>query len=1098
MIRAELSAMPGATEAGTPGSGAVDGSDASGAGSGVIAGFVHGATAPDSAWVLVVAARLLENPTAWQIATVQADGAYRATNLEEGTYYVMAGSAGHQPQFYREAYDLASAAPLFISPDLVMEGIDFFLQPLEIGSGVLSGVVFAGDGAARLAQAQVVAYPIDQPYRQEMTATDADGNYRFEQLFAGRYVVEAWADGYFRQYYDGVESFEQATPVVVADGAAATSIDFTLQRSGSISGRVVTPAGEPIAGASIFVQRAFTPNPDSAYVDPIVSAETNESGEYTVSSLSPGSYYVLAQAYGQWFAVFAWYDGATRFEDATPVAVDYGADTPGIDFVLDPVGQTGRIAGRVTTADGEPATQAYLRLEPYDDIPIYLSAYARVDTDGSYVFENVPVGRYRVALDFWNDVFYTSIWYDGVYLREEATPVEVIEDETTAGIDFTLPRADGVISGRILDTDGNPIAGASVFASPGSYIYPMDIGFGVGYGMTDADGAYTITGLIDGEYFVWTSTCFFWQCVERWWPDAASPAEADPVVLQDGVSNPLAVDLTLPLTQGTASLGGTVQDSNGQPLAGAMVTIAWNSAWTDPAEPGGSNPGPDGTTRPGDPGIPDSTIWYAEHVAYTDSLGAYLFPHLPTGTFTLSASYWEDGGYGIQWYDGVDTPQEATPIELNDGDALTGIDFTLEILPTSGTLAGTVVFNDGTAAGGAYIEASPYYWDYAAWAINPVSYYTLASDNGAFELTGLPNGTYFINVFAQGGRLLESVIPGELSRLVVEIKGGATAVIEVELLRVDEGDGRITGRVASEDSVGLSFAIVQAMVDDDPKRVYTALAGADGRYELTGLPDGDFIVWSFAPYHALEYYDDTYEPSDATRLDIRNGAAISGIDFDLSPIYYRGVQEDGAPVAGTASYLFGRVSDMDGGAISGATVYAMNEAGEVLSSVRTHPDGMYEIAGIAPGVGVRLMATYPGYVSRFHDGATSLDAAADLSLAAGRYEINFALIAGTSVGTEPDPELPSGVALRGNYPNPFNPETQIAFTLAEPMAVSVTIFDALGRRVTELYSGALPAGEQQLRWDATGAAGESMPSGLYFYRVSAEGVSKTGKMTLLR
>jgi flagellar hook assembly protein FlgD len=95
-------------------------------------------------------------------------------------------------------------------------------------------------------------------------------------------------------------------------------------------------------------------------------------------------------------------------------------------------------------------------------------------------------------------------------------------------------------------------------------------------------------------------------------------------------------------------------------------------------------------------------------------------------------------------------------------------------------------------------------------------------------------------------------------------------------------------------------------------------------------------------------------------------------------------------------------------------------------------------------------------------------------------------------------DLPSGIVLSGNYPNPFERETQIAFTLSAPMDVAVTVYDALGRRVTELYSGALSAGEHQLPWDASTATGQTVTSGVYFYRVTAGRSAQTGRMLVVR
>lgn len=98
----------------------------------------------------------------------------------------------------------------------------------------------------------------------------------------------------------------------------------------------------------------------------------------------------------------------------------------------------------------------------------------------------------------------------------------------------------------------------------------------------------------------------------------------------------------------------------------------------------------------------------------------------------------------------------------------------------------------------------------------------------------------------------------------------------------------------------------------------------------------------------------------------------------------------------------------------------------------------------------------------------------------------------TSVGHE-EREQAVSLELHGNYPNPFNPATNIAFTLREPADTRVEVFDLQGRLVTVLADGFLQGGRHVLRFDAAGLA-----SGLYIYRVRSGGIIGTGKMMLIR
>jgi hypothetical protein len=71
-----------------------------------------------------------------------------------------------------------------------------------------------------------------------------------------------------------------------------------------------------------------------------------------------------------------------------------------------------------------------------------------------------------------------------------------------------------------------------------------------------------------------------------------------------------------------------------------------------------------------------------------------------------------------------------------------------------------------------------------------------------------------------------------------------------------------------------------------------------------------------------------------------------------------------------------------------------------------------------------------------------------------------------------------------NYPNPFNPSTNITFNLKESSFVAVKIYDLSGRLVQTLASGQMSAGKQQLLWDTQATNGSSLASGVYLVQLS--------------
>ena len=104
-------------------------------------------------------------------------------------------------------------------------------------------------------------------------------------------------------------------------------------------------------------------------------------------------------------------------------------------------------------------------------------------------------------------------------------------------------------------------------------------------------------------------------------------------------------------------------------------------------------------------------------------------------------------------------------------------------------------------------------------------------------------------------------------------------------------------------------------------------------------------------------------------------------------------------------------------------------------------------------------------------------------------------LAEVDVAIEEEPgELPSGFSLAKNYPNPFNASTTIHFKVPSEAQVRLTVFDAIGRKVSVLTDRVYPPGEYDLNWNANNFA-----SGVYFYRMESEGkLIDMQKMTLLK
>ena len=89
--------------------------------------------------------------------------------------------------------------------------------------------------------------------------------------------------------------------------------------------------------------------------------------------------------------------------------------------------------------------------------------------------------------------------------------------------------------------------------------------------------------------------------------------------------------------------------------------------------------------------------------------------------------------------------------------------------------------------------------------------------------------------------------------------------------------------------------------------------------------------------------------------------------------------------------------------------------------------------------------------------------------------------------------VPSEFRLFPVYPNPFNPEAKISYSVSQPTRINISIFDVNGKLIQNLFNQQVQAGGHSLTWDASYLA-----SGVYFIRLSSEDFSTISKCTLLK
>jgi hypothetical protein len=100
--------------------------------------------------------------------------------------------------------------------------------------------------------------------------------------------------------------------------------------------------------------------------------------------------------------------------------------------------------------------------------------------------------------------------------------------------------------------------------------------------------------------------------------------------------------------------------------------------------------------------------------------------------------------------------------------------------------------------------------------------------------------------------------------------------------------------------------------------------------------------------------------------------------------------------------------------------------------------------------------------------------------------------------TGSNPVVPAEYTLKQNYPNPFNPSTTIFYSLKNAGQVELHVYNVLGQNVRSLVSDFQPAGEYSVKWDGRDNTGNSVASGVYFYKINSGDFSEIKKMVLMK
>lgn len=280
-------------------------------------------------------------------ATVGQAGAYTLTGLHAGSYVVSVSSQ----EFVDEVYDdrpcdaqcrddeLSAGRPVTVAKGGSASNINVVLG----SGGSLSGTIReAGTGVPLTAVVFVYRRIGLDANVAGQTQTDASGAFVVRGLAPGPYIVIAGRTGYVLEIFGGkhwaptnTDLFLDVTPVAVAQGLTTAGVDITLDREPTISGRVGrAPSNAAAANVRVLAFRQGSPTPVSG-------DSTDSAGNYTLTNLSPGTYFVTTDALDLGNQVFNGVacpglecTAAFALANGVGVTATSGVSTQGINFTL--------------------------------------------------------------------------------------------------------------------------------------------------------------------------------------------------------------------------------------------------------------------------------------------------------------------------------------------------------------------------------------------------------------------------------------------------------------------------------------------------------------------------------------------------------------------------------------------------------------------------------------------------------------------------------------------------------------------------------------------------------------------------------------------
>jgi hypothetical protein len=500
-------------------------------------------------------------------------------------------------------------------------------------------------------------------------------------------------------------------------------------------------------------------------------------------------------------------------------------------------GGTAAIVGRVTNLEtGRPLQRAVIRITS----PA-LSSDRRVSTnsDGRYEVRDLPAGTYSLKAERGG---YLTLAYGQRRPGEVGKPLQVEEGRSVTAIDFALPRL-GVISGRVVDETGEPIAKVLIWAMQFGrhqgvrrlipFLVPEECCWRGGHAATDESGQYSLV-LPPGEFVIMGLSRETWPLESdatqvfsyppSFYPGVVVPTEAQRIKLAVGqeVGN---IDFALAPAR-TARVSGTVVNAAGTPVANEPVTL-----WQEIMGPQGGSSFSPNTARTG-----------------------------PDGRFSVNNVQRGDYLLAVRSARTPDQPaQEARQMIQVDGADIDGL---LIVTGSGGTIRGQVASDDGTPVPGLdrlSVRARPLTW-------------AARSSTLGFSGNGRVNadGTFELKAVVGPAVLAIGTLTRDWTLKAVDLNGRNVADDPIEVRHGETITGvrvvltnrptHVRGSLLDEkqqprDGTVVIFSEDTSRWREDSRSVRAARPDQHGEFSIKGLPPGKYLIAALDYVQDGQWYD---------------------------------------------------------------------------------------------------------------------------------------------------------------------------------------------------------------------------------------------------